>query len=442
MKILLFSLLYLTSQCSILNATDGSPSEWNLRGTRFFSSDQYREAESCFEKALHLEEAAPAIDGEELATVKINLATVYRLEARYSEAEPLYRTALEESGATRESRSRMQSAFRGLALISLARGKLVQAEDFARRNVDLRNRQQAGPAAIAEAKNDLASVLLAGGNYTESEQIAKQSLAIFPESDWAFQIASGNSLNILGRIYLAEGRSSSANAYLSRAAPLLERLLGANSPSVAAVYANLAEARAFSGDWVSSSSLFEKSISTLQKAYGLNHPDLASALSNFGTVYQNRKQYKKAKPLFERALEIDRAAFGPESLKIAVDLNNLGSLAYLQHHFTESESLLRKAFMIAERDLGEKHATTGLLAGNLSRLYYRQKKFGEAEPFLQKAIRIRELHYGPDDSTLGTMLAEYAVVLRKKGDYSEAEKTEVRATRIQVRTLLHGNSRT
>lgn len=413
---------------------DSAP-EWNNRGGKFFDSSRYLQAESCFRKALELASASPVPQTGELATIRVNLATTLRLQARYAEAEPLYLSALNMATNLSPEHSNTQRALSGLALLYSVQGRLAEAEVFARRNLQLAQTEQVESSVLSETANDLAIVLLTEGQYRESESLAKLALTVAMKNIGHSQAASADALNTLGRISLQEGRNRSAECYFSQAAVILQSL-GSTSPTLVAVWNNLGAAQARCGDHEAAIRQLKGSILALQQLYGANHPEVASGLTNLATVYKDLKQYKKSRALYEQSLEIDSRVLGPQSAKAVADLNNLGSLAFLQHHYRESEALLGRALAINERSLGENHKDTGLLAGNLARLYCQEKRFAEAEPLLKKAVAVRELNFGPDDPILGMLLAEYTVVLRHEMHFSEAEQAEVRSMKIRVRNEL------
>ncbi|MFL6450959.1 MAG: tetratricopeptide repeat protein [Bryobacteraceae bacterium] len=436
-------LLLILGFCSSLPAAEpelGSSVDWAHSGNILFAANRYGEAQVAFAKALdaamHREPRNPA----QLAVLNINLAATYRLQARYGQAEPLYRKAIEYAESDPAAKSYSRGALRGLTLVCLAEGRLTDAEDFARRDLNLEKRGQTDPAVFAEAANTLAPVLLAEAKYNESEALSNECLGVFPREEWRFHKVSGIALNTLGRISLVQDKNKAAEAYFSQAMEILSGLLGPGDPTVAAVAANLADAKTRLGDWQSATSLLNTSIPTLELTLGKAHPEVASALSTLAAIYKARKQYRKARPVLERIVQIDESVLGPEALKTAVDLNNLGSLAFSERRFQESITLFSRALAINERSLGANHPDTGLVAANLAEAYLLRKRYSEAEPLFGQAIAARERAYGPEDLTLARLLSEYSHVLRANGKFSEAEFAEVRSVRINVRNAIRNNS--
>ena len=389
----LLLLLPLGLFAAVIQSSQDSAVGWNERGSGLFATNHFREAQSCFEKALALAESAGNRDPVQIATISINLASAYRIEARYPEAEHLFRKAMDSvSGVPGENTIRA-NALRGLTLLYLAQGRIVEAEDCARE--DLRLRQERGDTlAVPQATDDLANILLTRGKYEEAKELATQALSVaVTRGDRESQIAAANAHNILGRIHLAQGENREAVEDFSQAAGGFERLFTRDSPSLAAAWDNLAKAQMRCGDSSSAIKLMARSIATLEKVYGPDHPEVASGLANLGLAYQDRRQYGKARSLFERALKIDTAALGANAAKTAVDLNNLGGLAYAQHRLSESEQFLNRALAIDEQQLGHDHPDTVLIAGDLGEVYLEEKRYADAEPLLKRASGARGAYY-------------------------------------------------
>jgi len=420
-------------------ADSGSSTDWSNRGNVLFHAAHYREAELLFEKALAVASSRETPNPAQLAVLNINLAASFRVQAKYGEAEALYREALEYAQSEPPASSHAPGALRGLALVSLGQGRLADAEAFARRSLD-GEIQSTDPGQFAESADTLAAILLARENLKEAEDSANRALAAFPKQDWHRHEVSALALNTLGRIGLAQGKNDVAEAYLSQAVQILHELLDYNSPTIAAVSVNLADARARRGDWESATSLLTDSITTLERVLGENQPEVASGLSILAGIHRARKQYRKAWPLYERALQIDERVVGPNALKTAVDLNNLGSLALARHRYDDSIELLTRAFAIEQRVRGANHPETGLVASNLAEAYFMRKRYGEAEPLLRQAIAVKESSAGAEDPGLVRLLSEYSDVLRAAGRFSEAEMAELRSTRIKVRNAIRSNS--
>ena len=403
--------------------------EWNNQGSAAFASFQYHDAEANFRKAVAIVDQSPQADSAQRATIYSNLAAVYRSEARYTEAEPLYQRALD---CAHGDAALSRSPLRGLALLYSSQGKLVEAEHFGRLAIQSNGENQSGSRRISEAYNDLAIILLERGKFEEARTFASQALSSAP----AQEAATGNALNTLGRIALAQKDGPNARRYLLQSSEILKNTLRPGDPALAAVWANLGHAYSLCGDWQPAIELLVRAIASLEKIKGRDHPDVASALNNLGTVYENRKQFKKARSVFGRALTIDSRTLGADSIRAATDFNNLGSIAFFQHRWSDAETLLNRALAINSRILGEHHPETGELAANLAILYAKQQRYAEAGPLLRQAIVSREINYGAYDVTLSKLLTAQAGLFRRQGQFSEAQQAEARYMKIAVRNAI------
>ena len=80
--------------CSIrllgAGSNPASAADYSNQGNSFYNAADYSKAESCFKKALEFEDLTHPENPMEAATILNNLAAVYRAQAAWAKAEPLY----------------------------------------------------------------------------------------------------------------------------------------------------------------------------------------------------------------------------------------------------------------------------------------------------------------------------------------------------------------
>ena len=176
---------------------------------------KYAEAEQLLKRAIKIEENNLGI-GQELvamtfeknlnsvkdllATSLNNLATVYKCQSRYDEAEPLYKRALG-----------IEEKMHGL------------------------NSQQVGTSL-----NNLALLYRAQGRYPEAESLLKQSTKIMINKLGSYHPIYATTINNLALLYFDQGRYAEAEPLFKDALQIRERALGPESVFVAASLENLA----------------------------------------------------------------------------------------------------------------------------------------------------------------------------------------------------------
>lgn len=402
--------------------------EWNNQGSAFFQRAAYADAERCFLQANHLANA------KELPTISFNLAAVYRAEARYDKAEPLYLKALSLE-KKQNNPSELLRILNGLTLLYFSERNLTQAEAYGRQAVAVRIDANHFSDESLNAMNSLAQVLLSEGRSAEAETLAHRVLAS-PAGPQPTNLQRMTAYDTLGRISLKRLDYTAAERNYRQAATLLASTNGADTAAAASLWNDLGKVKAATGDFNGAEAYSKRSIATLQRIYGPNHPDVAASLRGLADVYRDRKHYQAAETLYRQVLTMDEKTFGPESPNVAGDLNSLGSLAFREGHLDRAQALFSRALRLDTTLLGPKDPELGTVAGNLAIVYWRQHRFSDAEPLFAQAAAIREAHYGPADPILANLLSEDALVLRADHRYAEAEAAQVRATRTQVKRAL------
>jgi tetratricopeptide (TPR) repeat protein len=170
--------------------------------TLAFEERRFADAEKYLRRAVHQAEARAA-DHPVLATALNDLAEVYRAQAKYDEAVPLYRRAIEIAEKSR------------------------------------------GPhdASLARPLNSLALVYRAQGMYDEAEPLCQRAIGILEKSassKSADDPILAPSVNNLLAVYLAQGRYGEALPLYRRVVALKERILGPAHPDLAGSFGNYA----------------------------------------------------------------------------------------------------------------------------------------------------------------------------------------------------------
>ena len=167
-----------------------------------FEERRFADAEKHLRRAVRHAEARGA-DHPVLAAALSDLAEVYRAQAKYDEAVPLYQRAIEIAEKSR------------------------------------------GPhdASLARPLNSLALVYRAQGMYDEAEPLCRRALGILEKSASAKSVDDrilAPSVNNLLAVYLAQGRYGEALPLYRRAVALKERILGPAHPDLAGSFGNYA----------------------------------------------------------------------------------------------------------------------------------------------------------------------------------------------------------
>ena len=126
--------------------------------------------------------------------------------------------------------------------------------------------------------------------------------------------------------------------------------------------------------------------------------------------------------------------------RIAADLANLGDEYFYRNKLDRAIDLLLQAESIEEKSFGANSVPLARIFDNLAAAYQKSKRFADSKAAFEKAIRIYELQQAAFAPQFASCLHQYAALLRTMQDFGKAEQTEVRATRLDVQSVLSGQA--
>ncbi|MBA4078453.1 MAG: hypothetical protein C0508_25715, partial [Cyanobacteria bacterium PR.023] len=110
---------------------------YDKAGTEAYEHGKYAEAETLFSKGLKAA-GQSGLDQLEVATAQNNLAEVYRAQAKYSKAEPLYKNSLTiREQALGPNHPTVATSLNNLALLYVTQGRYAQAESLFKRSLTI-----------------------------------------------------------------------------------------------------------------------------------------------------------------------------------------------------------------------------------------------------------------------------------------------------------------
>jgi len=234
-------------------ATRLQPSNWQYAqraGKLARLMGDYATAASFDETTLSLVTSAFGPDVRETATALNNLALTYQSLARYKEAEPLYRRAIEIDEKTLgKDHPSVAIDYNNLALLFQAQGKYGEAEPLYRRSIEIGERVLGkGHPDVATGYSNLANLLRDQGKYGEAEPLYRRAIEIG------------------------------------------EKVLGKDHPNVAGGYSNLANQLRDQGKYDQAEPLYRRAMEIVETKLGLDHPNTILVRKNYARLQELRKQ--------------------------------------------------------------------------------------------------------------------------------------------------------
>jgi class 3 adenylate cyclase/tetratricopeptide (TPR) repeat protein len=220
----------------------------------------------------------------------------------------------------------------------------------------------------AMSLNDFADLLHEQGDLGAARPLIERAVAIYEKTLGPEHPYAATSLSNFARLLQAEGDLAGARPLFERAVAIYEKTLGHEHPHTARCLNNLGLLLLEIGDLAGARPLCERSLGVCERVLGPQHPDTARSLINFARLLQAEGDLAGARPLFERALAILERALGPEHPHTARSLNNLGLLLHEVGDLDAARPLYERALAICEKALGPEHPDTGRCQSHFARL--------------------------------------------------------------------------
>lgn len=302
-------------------------------------------------RALELNEKILGAEHPDVAISLNNLAELYRIQGRYTDAMLLLKRALR------------------------IREKILGADH----------------PDMANSLNSLAALYQSQGQYSDAKPLYQRALMIQEKTLGPDHTDVATTLNNLAALYFTQGQYSDAEPLYQRALSVREKALGAEHPNVAISLNNLAEIYRAQDRYVDAMLLYKRSLKIQEKRLGTEHPDVANSLNNLALLYDTLTDYTNAELLLQRSLKIREKALGAEHPDVAISLNNLAML-YSEHEKLDlAEELSSRAVVIAEKSLGPCHPNTARMLENRAAILETLGQIDEAHLLLGN---VKKIHNG------------------------------------------------
>ncbi|MFC1597365.1 tetratricopeptide repeat protein [Planctomycetota bacterium] len=328
-------------------------------------------------------------------------------QGRYGDAAKSFKMAIEEAEKSGVGDERLAGNLNGLAIVYRAQAKYAEAESLYRRALAIQEKAL-GPEHlyVGMTLNNLAGFFYVQGKYAEAEPLYRRTLAIY-EKTWGPENPDvAMTFDNLAGVCLALGNDAEAERLYHQALSIMEKAWGPEDPELAKCLNNLARLYHIQGKHTEAEPLYERSLAIGQKVLGPEHPDLAPRLHNLAILYGLLGKYAEAESLYKRSLAIYEKALGPEHPDVAMAHNELAWL-----YATCTEAGLRDGRKAVEHGTQACDLTRWTEAnylGTLGAAYAEAGQFEEAVKWETKAIELAASEYD-------TAAADFRLELYKAG---------------------------
>ncbi len=369
------------------------------------------------------------------------LATRYRSEGKFGEAEALYRQAIDTNEKTlgRDHLSAL-ALMRNLAGLFVEQGKLAEAEAlYCRILLIFEKTPLLGPMSMVDIMEGLAYVYRLLGKHSEAEvmysRVLDTAIQSLNRSESGVASIINRAVGNLTSIYRMENRFQEWESLYHRVIAIKSRVLGPQHPEVAITLTRLGAFLRMQKRYNEAEAAYKESLKVAELTYGNEHPEVATILTNLAMLLRVQTRYAEAESLLKQALSIKEKTFGPEHPDIANTLNSLASIYKRQGRNAEAEVLYWRALKIKETALSSSNPDISNQLYNLASLYLEGERYQEAEPLFARALELKEKTFGPDHPDVVTTMNSLAGVYMLTGRIGEAELLLKRALAIRQRAL-------
>lgn len=340
-------------------------------GEEAFKLGRYEKARKEFETSLAVcQTFGPdwQID-KRTARAMNNLAELYRIQGRYSEARPYYEKAAEAARLSfAASRPEPAVALNNLAMLEREQGHYQEAEKTYLKALNLWETQIKQPDSpqLASITNGLAKLRRDQGRYSEAETLYLKALAITEKKLGRSDVGNAYLLANLGGLYRDLGQVKKAEKYYQRAFYLDLNALGNQHPDTAMDLNNLAGLYREENKLGEARTLYERALEIRLKAFGPDHPLTAKTLMGIGDLERRLQNYDKAQVYIERALAIQKRSLPAIHPDLAITLDNQG-ICYLQMgQAAKAKECFAAALKMRQALLSSDHPDCYVSAANLA----------------------------------------------------------------------------
>ena len=276
-----------------------------------------------------------------------------------------------------------------------------EAEKLCKKTLDI-HREHSAPASLEEAADRrlMALIAEAKGDFESAlEHLVLASMAM---------IANGQETEVasidvsIGNTYLSLGRFDESIFSYQKALTVFKSAKGDNHPSVALVFAQLAELYYKTGKLRESRSYCENALRIYAKPVpGTAPEDIAGGLMEISGIYEALEEPEEALKLLQKALKLLEDVPGQWSTVAGIEAQ-MGVIYYMVGRYGESRSSFESAVAKLRASGEKKSAVFGVVLNQMGLACVQLFKIDEAAELFEEARGILEQEYGAcHQDTLG-----------------------------------------
>jgi CHAT domain-containing protein/tetratricopeptide (TPR) repeat protein len=343
------------------------------------------------------------------------------MQARFAEAEPLYRRALAiDQKAYGDENPHVAINLNNLGLMYTQEAHYAEAEPLFKQALAIDQKSGINSSAIATDIHNLAALYELEGHQSQSEDLYKRALTIYEKQLGPEHPNVADTLGRLSQLYSDQGLYGDAEPPLKRSLAIYQKVFGQENLTVATSMSDLGLLYVYQGRGAEAEPLLKQSLAIREKTLGPDHPQLASAMYRVAYLYEAESRDSEAEPLLKRALAIHVKELGEESRPVGADVSLLGVVCSHEGRNSEAETYLKRAVEVVSKSIGPETREMASTLTDLAGLYQGEGKYADAEPLYKRAQTIFEKVLGAGQPEVYTNLFNLTGVYEAMGRHDEA----------------------
>jgi non-specific serine/threonine protein kinase/serine/threonine-protein kinase len=350
------------------------------------------------------------------------MGTVYENLGLFSQAEALFRHALEIRRASLGDKNKdtLQSIY-SLAEVLTWTGSVTEAEKLCRESFEARK------SVLGSEHRDtltsmswLAWILFIEGRYPEAEKLDRDTIEIARRVLGPRDNLTLSALSRLGIVLGEEGKYPEAEATLRQVLEDRRQRLGLENTDTLASANNLANLLANEGKNAEAEKLDRDTLPIYRRVFGTDNRKTLMVVENLAIAVKNQGRYVEAEQLERDALEIERNKFGLDNRSTLIAMSNLAETLMKEGRYPEAEQLLRQAIDGKRRILRPEHPSVLTSMDSLGSILKKEKRYAEAEKTYRQVLEGRSHALGTDSPETAESAYGLACVLALEGKRDES----------------------
>jgi tetratricopeptide (TPR) repeat protein len=272
-----------------------------------YGNAQFSEAERLWRRALE-----NRVRSSERAATWSNVGSAAAAQGRWTDADEAYTNALTEAAADSVIASNTLNNRAGLYRKT---GRLVEAEEAARSALRMAENIK-DQVAIASRAHTLATILAERGQLEDALMFLRRSRELKTAAGLASHPDMGATASVTAQVLLLMGRRAEAEGFTNESLAIARRNNGAAEIPIASSLSVLASIYSVNGRRAEADGIHREVIGILDAKLGKHHPDSARARVDFAGYLRVIGRHQAAIVMYTEALRVYEQAFGEGSPRV------------------------------------------------------------------------------------------------------------------------------